>query len=204
MTENLKKTDIFTTPIWECFFDNFDIQKNNFLKAIELYKKSNRSVHFSNYHGYQSKNIKHLKEFENIFKFIENKTLLIMKDYDFVECDCSIESAWFNINDSRSSFNLPHIHGNVFSGVFYLKVPKESGEIFFPNRSINPLWRGFNYLNKYSRKIGILHNVNPEEGKIIIFPSYVEHFVSTNNHNDERISISFNIKLTDKNFSYDS
>ncbi|NBW70846.1 MAG: hypothetical protein EBR32_05505, partial [Bacteroidetes bacterium] len=35
--------------------------------------------------------------------------------------------------------------------------------------------------------------IEPEEGSIVIFPSYLPHLVEPNNHDDERISISFNV-----------
>ena len=35
--------------------------------------------------------------------------------------------------------------------------------------------------------------IEPIEGNIILFPSYLPHSVETNNHDDERISISFNV-----------
>ena len=35
--------------------------------------------------------------------------------------------------------------------------------------------------------------IEPVEGNIILFPSYLPHSVETNNHDEERISISFNL-----------
>ena len=35
--------------------------------------------------------------------------------------------------------------------------------------------------------------IEPEEGSILFFPSYLPHSVTTNNHDEERISISFNV-----------
>ena len=37
--------------------------------------------------------------------------------------------------------------------------------------------------------------IEPEEGSIILFPSYIPHSVETNSHDDERISISFNLMV---------
>ena len=38
-------------------------------------------------------------------------------------------------------------------------------------------------------------HMNPEEGQLILFPAYLPHSVLPNRHNEERISISFNIML---------
>ncbi len=43
---------------------------------------------------------------------------------------------WCNMN-AYKDFNLAHSHGDaVVSGVYYLKVPKNSGTIFFVNPSL--------------------------------------------------------------------
>ena len=36
----------------------------------------------------------------------------------------------------------------------------------------------------------------PIEGRMIIFPSHLQHGVNENNSNEDRISISFNVTLT--------
>jgi hypothetical protein len=41
--------------------------------------------------------------------------------------------------------------------------------------------------------------ISPVEGNLMIWPSYLPHSVETNNHDDERISISFNIVVLPKN-----
>jgi len=39
------------------------------------------------------------------------------------------------------------------------------------------------------------HNFVPHEGRILIFPSSLEHHVEENKSNEDRISYSFNIVL---------
>ena len=39
------------------------------------------------------------------------------------------------------------------------------------------------------------YNFYPKEGRILIFPSDLEHEVKENKSNEDRISYSFNIKL---------
>ena len=36
---------------------------------------------------------------------------------------------------------------------------------------------------------------NPTEGRMIVFPSYLYHYVQENKSNQDRISVSFNIRL---------
>ena len=41
----------------------------------------------------------------------------------------------------------------------------------------------------------IVIHFNPTEGKIIVFPSHLNHLVQENKSNEDRISVSFNIRL---------
>jgi len=41
-------------------------------------------------------------------------------------------------------------------------------------------------------------SVDPVEGFLFMWPSYLPHSVDQNNHDEERISISFNISITDE------
>ena len=37
--------------------------------------------------------------------------------------------------------------------------------------------------------------VNPTEGELILFPGWLDHGVQTNDTDDERVSVSFNIRF---------
>ncbi len=100
---------------------------------------------------------------------------------------------WANIN-YPSCYNRPHLHPNsLFSGVYYVVAPKNSGnfmiydprpgvQMVMPNRKEGPLspelWREVHY--------------EPMAGRIIMFPAWLWHEVRTNESNQTRISISFN------------
>jgi len=100
---------------------------------------------------------------------------------------------WANVNYPKC-FNRPHIHPNsLFSGVYYVTAPKNSGNLMIydprqgvqmtmPNRKegkLSPeLWREVHY--------------EPKAGRCIMFPSWLWHEVKPNKSNDTRISVSFN------------
>jgi uncharacterized protein (TIGR02466 family) len=105
----------------------------------------------------------------------------------------ALTSAWLNINDTRQCMNSEHVHGDVFSGVFYIKAPEESGKLVLQNPAINRMWNGCALTSQKNQFTGESIRIEPVEGNIILFPSYLPHSVETNNHDDERISISFNI-----------
>ena len=43
-----------------------------------------------------------------------------------------------------------------------------------------------------------VNGISPKEGALVLFPSYLDHSVNENMSDDERIVISFNIKINMK------
>ena len=43
-----------------------------------------------------------------------------------------------------------------------------------------------------------VNSVSPKEGGLVLFPSYLDHSVNENLSNEERIVISFNIRISIK------
>ena len=91
--------------------------------------------------------------------------------------------------------NSEHVHGEILSGVFYLKAPPESGKLVLSNPGLNRLWGGISLVKEKNQFTGEMMRIEPEEGSILLFPSYIPHSVETNHHDDERISISFNLMV---------
>ena len=100
---------------------------------------------------------------------------------------------WANIN-YKGALNRPHVHANsLFSGAYYIKVPKNSGFL-----KINDPRQGTHFIkpNKKDVKIPLYLapeiNIEPKENRAIMFPSWLEHCVEVNESDDIRISVSFN------------
>ena len=109
--------------------------------------------------------------------------------------------AWVNIN-SPGSLNFQHSHpGCDLSGVLWVKCPKECGNIVFYSPS---LFESFQEIEAYKQDFKDKNNYHhnyffpPLEGRMLIFPSHLQHEVKKNLSNENRISVSFNIKLEDK------
>jgi len=83
-----------------------------------------------------------------------------------------------------------HTHGhNDLSGVYYIKTDNKDGNLFF-NNPLTLLTHSYSF-EHIPQQLEYL----PEEGKIVLFPGWLEHGVKTNNTDKERISISFNINF---------
>ena len=109
--------------------------------------------------------------------------------------------AWVNIN-SPGSLNVQHSHpGCDLSGVLWIKCPNQCGNILFYSPSC---FETFQEIESYTQDFKDNNNYHhnywfpPIEGRMIIFPSHLQHEVKKNLSNEDRISASFNIKLENK------
>lgn len=107
-------------------------------------------------------------------------------------------SGWMNVNPP-GGFNAPHTHpGAHWSGVYYVSQPPvdegNSGMIeFLDPRSDLPNWRLLG-----ARTFRPKRKIRPEAGEIVMFPSYLMHWVYPNDTADERVTIAFNATLKKK------
>lgn len=99
---------------------------------------------------------------------------------------------WMNANP-KGAFNAPHTHpGAHWSGVYYVSQPTveagNSGMIEFVDaRTDLPNWRILD-----ATPFRLKKKIRPGAGELILFPSYLVHWVYPNEAEDERFSIAFN------------
>lgn len=187
---------IFSTPVWESSFPNFTEHKEEFTKAvIDFREKNPQGVNKSNLGGgYQSPmNLTTEQALAPLFEFICQMGMKAAFDLQFVNVDTYLTAAWVNFNDSRSCVNYDHVHQDTFSGVFYLQIPEKSGKLVVNNPGINPLWQGSMLTDKKNKFNSDKLKIEPVEGHIFLWPSYLPHGVEPNDHDETRISISFNV-----------
>ena len=100
---------------------------------------------------------------------------------------------WANINPP-GGYNAPHIHANShFSGVYYIKAPKDSGKLVCNDpRPGEQLIMPARVKGTPPKELWREVHLDPLEGRIIMFPSWLWHCVEPNKSNDIRISVSFN------------
>tara|TARA_R110000751_G_scaffold305170_2_gene421316 strand:+ start:629 stop:1198 length:570 start_codon:yes stop_codon:yes gene_type:complete len=176
---------------------NLNINNKSILKHILNLKKNTKGRKISNITGWQSLNF-NLKE--NIFSELNKQISVSFIEYiDQIPLKNSfkISAMWTNIN-SYKDYNLVHGHGDsVISGAYYLKVPKNSGKLFF----MNPALEGIEYtwgkcIEKFTEQNSSYSAVDVTENDLILFPSWLRHGVEPNlNKKEGRISISFNISI---------
>ena len=137
---------------------------------------------------------------KNFIKFILPAIEQVITDMNWEKQKQSINinNMWAIINTGGSA-NLRHQHGNsTISGAYYVRAPKNSGDIVFYDPRPAPVYsypnsNEPNYLNAQ------VNSITPNEGGLVLFPSYLDHSVNANLSEKERIVISFNITIQIKN-----
>ena len=99
--------------------------------------------------------------------------------------------SWLNVNLS-GSYNHRHTHSdgiNFLSGVYYAKVPENSGGIVFHD-SKPPIFYASADMRYFERDQK--HRIMPKENMLLYFPGWLEHEVESNNSNEESTIVSDN------------
>ena len=197
MDLNYNTVNIFPTPVHILDVKGFKDIKNDLIEyAYNLKKKQPDSILRSNYGGWQSSPFYVHDQTDKLHNFLINclLTLPIIK-WDHTQI---YTTAWININSSKS-FNRKHNHPTSdFSGVLWIKCPEKSGEIVFESPTCFQTFREIqSYTQDFKDQNRCDHSYwfPPTEGRLLIFPSHLEHEVAENRSNENRISVSFNIRL---------
>ena len=90
----------------------------------------------------------------------------------------------------RHSYNVQHGHENcLLTGVYYLQVPEQSGDIIFHEPRLGAKYSPLQSpCTMASKPVAI----TPKPGELYIFPAWLEHSVSQSHSDEDRISIPIN------------
>lgn len=182
----------FSTPIWETeiIVDNPGLIH----WAYEL-KNTNPGVQKSNKGGWQCADLSNPPiSFLNLLEKINEVLIDVHLSMGLKpEYKSYVNESWLNINPPKT-YNSKHLHPrSLFSGVYYISVPEgDCGQIIFER---DPLM--LSYLPSYVVKhwndmTSGTAAYSPKQGKLLIFPSWLMHWVEANNTENDRISLSFN------------
>ena len=101
----------------------------------------------------------------------------------------AMETSWLTLTKPGQYAHI-HDHGTSHvSGVYWFKTNGEDGDIVFRNAlkslKCNPIGSSYAHENAFA----------PEQGRLSMWPGYLDHSVNENTTNEDRISLSFNILL---------
>ena len=174
----MTRHNVFSTPIWHIEGTSQQLLDELYQKAYE-FKKEYPSNQKSNQGGYQSPSFEwknfHPQGIEYINKIIDES---FEKKFKISKCQW-----WYNINP-KGAWNLPHTHPNCdYALVLYLT---DSDGLL---RLMNP------FLERHHSS-GDYVSINAKKGDILMFPADIYHYVMPNPREEDRISISMNLRLS--------
>ena len=198
---NYKVHKLFPCPVFQYQIENYKKINEELEKYIldlkkkfpEGQKKSNSGGGWHSPDFMLNKDSPPYNFFQNIKKFI-NIVIENEMGWAYNSDKVRITNMWSIIN-KKGSNNIRHMHPNSYlSSAYYVKVPKNSGNISFfdPKEQKN-----FSYppIKKNTELSAEMIHIKPEEGNLLLFPAYLYHAVSENSSNEDRIVVSFNITI---------
>lgn len=190
------RQDWFPTPVWHFQYQNASLLNQTLLSAIAQQRKADpEGINLSNVLGWHSHNELHKQpEFQSLIEAIDNSLLEVVGDlaWDCEEVKPCINNCWAMVNGKNAS-NVLHNHCNAYlSGVYYIKAPENSGNLYFhdPRAGAQMLVPPYDKITPITLSKLIY---KPIEGMLVIFPSWLWHGVEINQSEEERVSISFNV-----------
>jgi uncharacterized protein (TIGR02466 family) len=166
---------------------------NDLIKFSKKLKKE-KGESKSNAGGFHSKNL-NLKELilKSLIKNIEYHSNVFAKEILKINKDLKIGSMWMNINYYKDSNKL-HAHPfSIMSGAFYIKTPKNCGNLIFDVNNMSRCFVNPNSIVGYNSYNSSEWGFVPKPNVLYLFPSWYLHYVEPNMSKEERISISFNL-----------
>ena len=162
------------------------IEELNFINGLEKEKNAGNFISKDRY-ILRDRSLKSLNDFfsESISKYFSS-TVNPQDENVSIE----ITQSWINYNEPEH-YHHKHSHPNsYFSGVFYVKADSENDKIYFYKEDFQKM------LYFYPKSFN-LHNSDTwwlpaSTGKLILFPSWLQHSVEAFDAKDSRISLSFN------------
>jgi len=188
----LREGIIFPTNFY--IADLFNEQQNqkykNFLMELSKRTEGERR---SNRNGWQSDTFLWREEiFKPLLDQILDSTQVIAKNLSNKELpQMVVRAMWGNINP-KGGFNFTHVHPSGWlSGVYYIQLPENNNEIVFQDPRSS---RMMDFQRSSLIKDEYFSHY-PKVGELLLFPSWLPHFVTPNTSEQNRISISFNVEL---------
>lgn len=203
---------MFPTPVGEFVVENCD-SINEQLRALVLEKERTQpSQSYANAGGWHSRT--DLLEWKNpaieqlqkwIIEAIEH---MIAQTYEYMQSMGMPPQgppgrlharAWANVSRNGHYHRMHNHPGYAWSGAYYVSCGKDA-----PGRPLSGLFElpdprpHANMVPTPGNPFGQKILIKPVPGKIVIFPSWMEHFVHPFYGDGERISIAFNVRLAEQ------
>ena len=174
---------IFATPIYKSdSLYQFSTEELDCLNSLKLSNNANNSSSVD-------LNILKKTELEKLYNWCQVNVDTFLTELGKDEkAEIYITKSWLNKNKTNK-FHHPHHHPNsIVSAILYVDGEPTVPTLFHNSNNFS----NFMFYNKGNMFNSNLFQVTNENGRLILFPSYLSHSVGVNTSNKTRVSISFN------------
>lgn len=182
----------FPTAIYISDFNNENLNKDLEDKILK-WANHDRGISRTNIKGWHStSDMQERPEYKELIDLLYRAQKTIYEQ-EHLASEAFLGNMWANINPP-GAMNRAHMHPNaLWSGVYYVKAPKNSGLLRIDDpRSSAAMSRPRMKEGTPPKRLWREVSYEPVSGKLIMFPSWLTHSVDPNESDDIRISISFN------------
>ncbi len=182
-----KIIDIFPTAVMK-----FKINRK-FTESEKQFVNKHENMFLPNSGNKYSKNTFILNEpdMSDINKFCDDALQTYFKKIinPLSKTKISITQSWINYT-KKNGFHHEHEHPNsILSGVFYFTAEKDKDIISFRTNNFKQIQIFYKEANDYNT---MQTDLKVETGDLVLFPSYIPHFVPPTQSTETRISLAFN------------
>jgi uncharacterized protein (TIGR02466 family) len=193
-----------TLPISNTFMYEFEQEYNIADIVLEHIKNSNLQFTSNNienkkyqysHTGYFDLGNKKLGSYyePNLFQWIE-KCLEQVREKHFTIGKLEVCDSWV-VRAKFGEIADKHFHAySVFSGLFYVTDHPNTTTIFYPQDQLYRIL--YPVFGKASKELSTRIEVKPSAGKLIIWPSFIDHGIQVHKYKTTRYTVAFNSFLS--------
>lgn len=195
---------MFPTFLGELLYPDYASVKDQLVQRIRTIaaedtagQQASERFYPNGYTSFYTRNALHQDPaFEPLIRFLHEQAhhYGAKQSWEMTRCKPVMSSMWCSIN-RRNSSHGQHVHPySHISGVFYVSCRPDSGNIYFKDPR-TARWMVPPPVSKNVPENTMNVRVEPIEGTLLLFPSFLEHGVEVNNTDTDRITMSFNFEL---------
>ena len=192
--------ELFTTRVLQkkMRFDLKDLKAEilQIMKADGAGQKWSKEHYRNGYTSYGSWDQMHRMSstFEALQKKIDAEVEKFIRelDYELPRKALQMDTCWVNVMP-ENALHTAHIHPHaVLSGTFYVDIPPASSAIKFEDPRLGLFMNAPAVKAKAQKANQRFFSLQPQNGDLILFESWLKHEVPLNKSRKPRISVSFN------------
>lgn len=192
MFKKAEVVQLFPSCIWEYELTEPDALNRGLVAALGALREAEPSISTDRDAWHSRGDLHERAEFGDFMEIVAAAASGVLEYLKVRSEEIIVTNCWANVN-FRDHAHHRHTHpNNLISGVYYAKIPPQSGKIVFidPRPQANVMIPA---VTGYTPQNSAKHTFNVAEGRLLLFPSWLEHYVEEHGADEERISIAFNL-----------